>query len=467
MRSSVTPDARETEKVDGPVGCPCQDCFGREVFAGANPEAPLAPAALRTTGRLTFSQFLSGHRRSVGLLLGAAAATVFVLAVLPQVTGLGDTLSRIGRGDLRWLLLGVALEALSIAAYIALFKSVFSGEGGRLGWLASYEITMAGLIATKLFAAAGAGGIALTAWALRAAGLQARAVARRIAGFEILLYSLFMIALVVAGIGLGAGVFARRAPWAISFLPAGLAILVIALALSTRLMPERTSHGSAGSADNGSASRRAVARLEAIPRGVREGMTSASEVLSHPTLGLLGAVAYWAFDIAALWASFRAFGPAPAVATVVMGYFVGQLANTFPVPGGIGAVEGGLVWCLHRTRRQRQQRGRCGTRLPGHLVLATDTPGGHRLFSAPTHNQRLARERPAASHRIWALRSGRRCSGPARSHGELVTARTSSAGGARAPDRPWCNPRRNRDARRGGTDARHGCARVRRCAQPH
>jgi putative heme transporter len=36
-----------------------------------------------------------------------------------------------------------------------------------VGWKASYEITMAGVAATRLFAAAGAGGVALTAWALR------------------------------------------------------------------------------------------------------------------------------------------------------------------------------------------------------------------------------------------------------------------------------------------------------------
>ena len=38
---------------------------------------------------------------------------------------------------------------------------------------------MAGLAATRLFAAGGAGGIALTAWALRRAGMDRRTVAGR------------------------------------------------------------------------------------------------------------------------------------------------------------------------------------------------------------------------------------------------------------------------------------------------
>lgn len=343
MESSVTAETRQADESDRSLGCPCEDCFGRDVFAGSDPDAPLAPAALRAPVHGTFRQFLSDHRRTVILLLGAAAATAFVLAVLPQITGLGDTLKRLSRADLGWLLLGVALEVLSIAAYVALFKTVFSCEGTRIGWKASYEITLAGLVATKLFAAAGAGGIALTAWALRAAGLEGRTVARRIAGFEILLYSVFMLALFLVGIGLGTGVLGARAPWAISLVPAGFGGLVIAVALGARLIPARTDRGFDSSAARRGAGGRAVARLGAIPRGVREGMASATEMLRRPTLGLLGAVAYWAFDIAALWACFRAFGTAPSIAIVVMGYYVGALANTIPLPGGIGAVEGGLI----------------------------------------------------------------------------------------------------------------------------
>jgi hypothetical protein len=58
---------------------------------------------------------------------------------------------------------------------------------------------------------------------------------------------------------------------------------------------------------------------------------------------VLGAIIGWGFDIGALWASFQAFGHAPPVAVFVMGYYVGTLANTLPLPGGIGGVEGGMI----------------------------------------------------------------------------------------------------------------------------
>ena len=62
--------------------------------------------------------------------------------------------------------------------------------------------------------------------------------------------------------------------------------------------------------------------------------------------GLLGAIAYWGFDLATLWACLHAFGTPPPPAAIVMAYFIGQLANVLPLPGGIGGVEGGTIGAL-------------------------------------------------------------------------------------------------------------------------
>ena len=62
------------------------------------------------------------------------------------------------------------------SATCALFRGVFVRGESRIDWRESYQITMAGLAATRLFAAAGAGGIALTAWALRRSGMRPRTV---------------------------------------------------------------------------------------------------------------------------------------------------------------------------------------------------------------------------------------------------------------------------------------------------
>jgi uncharacterized membrane protein YbhN (UPF0104 family) len=58
---------------------------------------------------------------------------------------------------------------------------------------------------------------------------------------------------------------------------------------------------------------------------------------------LLGAFAWWGFDMAVLYGMLNAFGHAPPFAVVVLAYFLGQVANTVPVPG---AASGGLVGVL-------------------------------------------------------------------------------------------------------------------------
>ena len=58
---------------------------------------------------------------------------------------------------------------------------------------------------------------------------------------------------------------------------------------------------------------------------------------------LLGALAWWGFDICVLWAMFHAFGQPPPFTVIWMAYFVGTLGNLLPLPGGLGGVEGGMI----------------------------------------------------------------------------------------------------------------------------
>ena len=88
-------------------------------------------------------------------------------------------------------------RGLLVRGYVALFRAVFVRGESRIDWRASYQITMAGLAATRLFAAGGAGGIALTAWALRRSGMEARVVACRMIAFLALLYGVYMATLVI------------------------------------------------------------------------------------------------------------------------------------------------------------------------------------------------------------------------------------------------------------------------------
>jgi uncharacterized protein (TIRG00374 family) len=283
------------------------------------------------------------RRQAIAFGLFVLTIVAFFYFVLPKLSGVGTTVHRIERGDSWWIAIGVVLELLSFAGYVVLFRAVFVRGQGRIGWPESYEITMAGLVATRLFAAAGAGGVALTAWALRRSGMEPRLVACRMVAFIVLLYVVYAGSLLLDGIGLGTGLFPGGGSFAITFLPAIVAALLFAIAIAVAALPgdverrlERRASGSGRLAHW-------LARAVTVPALAASGIRTAISLIRSRNGGLLGAVAWWGFDISVLWAMFHAFGTVPPFTVIWMAYFVGTLGNLLPLPGGLGGVEGGMI----------------------------------------------------------------------------------------------------------------------------
>ncbi len=287
--------------------------------------------------RVTFTR-----RQLFAAALFVICALAFLYFALPRLVGLRETWNRIRQGNVWWLGLAAVLELCSFLGYIVLFRGVFVRRLSRIDWSVSYQITMAGLAATRLFASAGAGGIALTVWALRRAGLDARVAAARMIAFMALLYGVYMGALVVGGLGLYLGIFPGRAPFALTIVPAIFGATVILVFLGVSLLPTDTNRLMSGSVGGGRMARLA-GRLAAAPATAATGVRTALGLLRERSPHLLGALAWWAFDIATLWACFHAFGASPPKAVIVMGYFVGMVGNTLPLPGGVGGVDGGMI----------------------------------------------------------------------------------------------------------------------------
>jgi uncharacterized protein (TIRG00374 family) len=284
------------------------------------------------------------HALAFGLFVLSALA--FLYFVVPKLTGLSDTWERINQGEPGWLVVAALLEGCSFAGYVILFRTVFVRGESQIDWRESYQITMAGLVATRLFAAAGAGGVALTAWALRRSGMERRIVACRMVAFIALLYVVYMGTLVFDGIGLRTGLFPGGGSFAITVIPAifgGVAILVgLLISLIPSDLERRLLRASRGHRRMRLA--RAAARAATVPATMASGVRTAIGLFRDRHVGLLGAVVWWGFDIAVLWACFHAFGAnPPPLAVIVMSYYVGMLANTLPLPGGIGGVEGGMI----------------------------------------------------------------------------------------------------------------------------
>jgi uncharacterized membrane protein YbhN (UPF0104 family) len=256
------------------------------------------------------------RRAAVPALLAAVAATAVVLAGGP-IQAFADALGRALSADPRWVAAAAVLELLSFVGYVALLWLVGGRASERLGLRASAEVTLGGAAATRLLPTGGAGGAAVTLWAFRRAGLATRDATRTLLTFLVLLYAVFLGSVAVAGGLLALGVAHGGGPLLLSALPAAAAALAMTVGLAL-------------------AARR--------PDGVLGGAVGdALALVRSRDIRLLGAPAWWAFDAAVLWAMLNALGAPPSLAVVALAYFLGQVANTIPLPG---AVSGGMVGVL-------------------------------------------------------------------------------------------------------------------------
>ena len=277
-----------------------------------------------------------------GIFVLVAFAVIYFL--LPKVIGLEDAIEKLEDGSWPWFAVAVGFNVAAFAAYVALFRGVIGENVVSLDWKESYEITMAGLAASRLLSAGGAGGVVLSYWALRKAGMQRAEAARRMVAFMVLLYSVYVLAVIIFGVLLRVGVLPGEAPVSVTLIPAaiagGLAIILVLVALIPGNLQGRLSF------DGHSRVLRFLVKLSSVPATLSTGIRTALGFLRNPRKGSLavsGAVGFWAANIGILWASFEAFGESVPIGVVVMGFFVGMVGNLIPDPAGVGGVDAGLI----------------------------------------------------------------------------------------------------------------------------
>ena len=283
------------------------------------------------------------------LLQTFAIVIVVVLGIyllLPSIVGLEDALKKLGKADRIWVVVALAFNVLAFASYVALFRGVVGEQVVRLTWGESYQITMAGLAATRLFSAGGAGGIVLTYWALRKAGMPRRQSATRMVAFLVLLYAVYLLTVVIDGILLRTGVFNGPNPAGLTIIPAAIAGALIVVFLLIALVPEDFER-QMRSHTSGRRFGTVIEKFATVPASIASGVRTAIDFVRNPSRGglaIAGAIGFWAANIGILWASFHAFEVEVPLGVVVQGFFLGMVANLIPfVPGGVGAVDAGLI----------------------------------------------------------------------------------------------------------------------------
>jgi uncharacterized membrane protein YbhN (UPF0104 family) len=285
-------------------------------------------------------------RRIVQTALLVLLILVGVYFLFPKLVGLSGALGRLDEADPVWIAVALGFNVLAFATYIVLFKAVVGGDALRLTWKETYEINIAGVAATRLFSAGGAGGIALTYWALRKAGMGRRDVGRRMVAFLTLNYAFYPLAVILFGVLLRTGVLNGKDSVELTIVPAAVAGACLLVAVLVALIPPDLERRLAPYAHSERA-RSILETVAKVPATIGEGFRFVLGLFAHPSRGgmaVIGAAGYWAASIGVLWASFHAFGVHVPLAVVVQGFFLGMVANLFPLaPAGVGAVDAGMI----------------------------------------------------------------------------------------------------------------------------
>lgn len=271
-----------------------------------------------------------GSARRPSRVAVPAVALVFLTVALAGAPG------RLTTGCAKWVAAAVGLEILSVLGFVTIFKLVF---GQQMSWRQNLGAGLRAVGVTSLLPAGTLIGPALGARSSPAVVSRQRMSQSTIA-FALLVTLPGLVVLGSLAFGLWLGLV--PGPHDVGRTLPAVAVALAAVA-AVRSMPAAAPSKVALSPKRQSGlGLRLGGRLAVVQDGVRQ-------TRHHLATGgwkLGGALGYYAFDNAVLWAAYHAYGPTPSLAVIGMGYLVGSLGSLVPLPAGIGAVEGGLIGAL-------------------------------------------------------------------------------------------------------------------------
>lgn len=254
--------------------------------------------------------------------LGLLAA--LALTLLASVPGLRGVVEKIGQISPIWIGLAVLLELASDISFVVLFRRFFDRLPGRDARALAWTEQATG----ALLPGGGAGGLAIGGWLIHLAGAPIDWIVRRSGGLFFLTSAVNAATVIAAGLALILGApgphdFGRAVLPTV--LVGAVTLVVVALPAAIRSRPGTP------------------AWIRAISAGVQD---AEETTFRRPNWRLVGALGYLWFDIAVLWLVLRGLGEAPSIPALVLAYSIGYIANTLPIPGGIGVLDAGLAGAL-------------------------------------------------------------------------------------------------------------------------
>jgi putative heme transporter len=256
------------------------------------------------------------------LAIGALLAT--------QLPGLEEIPHQLAGADGGWIAAALILELASTACFALAFHGVYDR---RPSPRASTSMSMAVQGMNIVLPSGGAGGLAVGAVLLDRAGVPRSFAASRTVALFLITSLVSFVAVVIAGFGVAAGVLSGEATLAVTLLPGIAALLLIVAVFALPRSQNALERAPAG---------RLRAALANAREYLRDGVGASAELLrSGDRLVIVGAIGYFAFDVAALAAAFQAVGSAGLpIGLLVLAYTLGHGGAIVPMPG---SAEGGLI----------------------------------------------------------------------------------------------------------------------------
>jgi len=282
-------------------------------------------------------------RIPAGWKAGAAIVVTLLVAVgvgtlIAKAAGFSRVRDSLAEADSTWFLVCFFAEVAAFAAYAVVVREALHWRGGpRVGYGLSVHVTLASLGATRVVAAAGAGGLAVTYWCFRRALLTARDALVRVIGLNTLVYLVFgvgaWVAALLAALGvLGGAPLALTLPWL---------LVVPSCVLAARWVTD-PARGAAADPTQGSLPRRSLAYAISGAAWVRQ-------IVPEPAgrRSLLASAVYWGGDIVCLWAALHSVGISLPLAELALAYATGYAAMVLPLPlAGVGGVDAAMTFAL-------------------------------------------------------------------------------------------------------------------------
>jgi uncharacterized membrane protein YbhN (UPF0104 family) len=260
---------------------------------------------------------------AAGLVVIAAAAVVWV----PFLEPIRDRFANTEPG---WVIVAFVLQLLSVLSFVVALRGAFDR---RLGWRESFDVGVVEESANVFLPSGGSGGLALGAVILIRSGIPTAFAVSRSAVLFLVTSFVSGAAIVVFGTLEAVGALPGDASLALTLIPAAIAGLIIAaIIVLPRALPQ-IDGTRGGKIRHGAAAAQTWLR-EAVD-------TSVELVASREMLLVLGAIGYYAFDVASMGAAFEALGGGgPELGLFVLAYTIGHGGAIIPLPG---SAEGGLV----------------------------------------------------------------------------------------------------------------------------